>query len=167
MRRRWKSSEKVCVRWGRLSEGDERRNRDRVDRCLRKRREDQRSLFLRKLCSMPYVLLNYNNKFKDAFYDRSRTGTFDELLLYERKTAVYLRRTFYLHRRSGVHRQRVSADARPLKDCDDRQEKLYLLTIYIEEFRGTIFRQTMFCGIRVSSSRSRRKRRGHDSRPSL
>lgn len=65
--------------------------------------------------SMPYVLLNYNNKFKDAFTIVHETGTFDELLLYERKTAVYLRRTFYLHRRSGVHRQRVSADARPFE----------------------------------------------------
>ena len=31
-----------------------------------------------------------------------------------------------------------------LKDCTDRNEKLYLLTIYIEEFRATVFRQTMF-----------------------
>ncbi len=41
-----------------------------------------------------------------------------------------------------------------LKDCGDKQEKLYLLTIYIEEFRATVFRQTMFAEFELAVHRA-------------
>lgn len=94
--------------------------------------------------SMPYVLLNYNNKFKDAFTIVHELGhSMNSYYTREKQPYIYGGHSIFTAEvASTVNECLLMHDL--LKDCDDRQEKLYLLTIYIEEFRGTIFRQTMF-----------------------
>ena len=94
--------------------------------------------------SMPYVLLNYNNKFKDAFTIVHELGH-SMNSYYTRQKQPYSyggHSIFTAEVASTVNECLLMHDL--LKDCSDRQEKLYLLTIYIEEFRATVFRQTMF-----------------------
>ena len=94
--------------------------------------------------SMPYVLLNYNNKFKDAFTIIHELGH-SMNSFYTRRTQPYVyggHSIFTAEVASTVNECLLMQDL--LAKCSDRQEKLYLLNIYIEEFRATVFRQTMF-----------------------
>lgn len=94
--------------------------------------------------SMPYVLLNYNNKFKDAFTIVHELGhSMNSYYTREKQPYIYGGHSIFTAEvASTVNECLLMHDL--LKDCSDRQEKLYLLTIYIEEFRATVFRQTMF-----------------------
>ena len=94
--------------------------------------------------SMPYVLLNYNNKFKDAFTIIHELGH-SMNSLYTRRKQPYIyggHSIFTAEVASTVNECLLMQDL--LSKCEDKLEKLYLLTIYIEEFRATVFRQTMF-----------------------
>ncbi len=94
--------------------------------------------------SMPYVLLNYNNQFKDAFTIVHELGH-SMNSFYTRRKQPYIyggHSIFTAEVASTVNECLLMHDL--LADCTDRNEKLYLLTIYIEEFRATVFRQTMF-----------------------
>ena len=94
--------------------------------------------------SMPYVLLNYNNKFKDAFTIIHELGhSMNSYYTREKQPYIYGGHSIFTAEvASTVNECLLMHDL--LKDCTDRNEKLYLLTIYIEEFRATVFRQTMF-----------------------
>ena len=94
--------------------------------------------------SMPYVLLNYNNKFKDAFTIVHELGhSMNSCYTRQKQPYIYGGHSIFTAEvASTVNECLLMHDL--LKDCSDRQEKLYLLTIYIEEFRATVFRQTMF-----------------------
>ncbi len=94
--------------------------------------------------SMPYVLLNYNNKFKDAFTIVHELGhSMNSYYTRQKQPYIYGGHSIFTAEvASTVNECLLMHDL--LKDCSDRQEKLYLLTIYIEEFRATVFRQTMF-----------------------
>lgn len=94
--------------------------------------------------SMPYVLLNYNNKFKDAFTIVHELGhSMNSYYTREKQPYIYGGHSIFTAEvASTVNECLLMHDL--LADCTDRQEKLYLLTIYIEEFRATVFRQTMF-----------------------
>ena len=94
--------------------------------------------------SMPYVLLNYNNKFKDAFTIIHELGH-SMNSYYTRKTQPFIyggHSIFTAEVASTVNECLLMQHL--LKNCSDRKEEAYLLNIYIEEFRGTVFRQTMF-----------------------
>ena len=94
--------------------------------------------------SMPYVLLNYNNKFKDAFTVIHELGH-SMNSYYTRKAQPYIyggHSIFTAEVASTVNECLLMHDL--LAKCSDKTEKLYLLNIYIEEFRATVFRQTMF-----------------------
>ena len=94
--------------------------------------------------SMPYVLLNYNNKFKDAFTIIHELGH-SMNSYYTRKTQPFVyggHSIFTAEVASTVNECLLMQHL--LKNCSDRKEEAYLLNIYIEEFRGTVFRQTMF-----------------------
>ena len=103
---------------------------------------------------MPYVLLNYNNKFKDAFTIVHELGH-SMNSYYRRKKQPYIyggHSIFTAEVASTVNECLLMHDL--LKDCGDKQEKLYLLTIYIEEFRATVFRQTMFAEFELAVHRA-------------
>ena len=94
--------------------------------------------------SMPYVLLNYNNKFKDAFTVIHELGH-SMNSYYTRKAQPFIygsHSIFTAEVASTVNECFLMHDM--LEKCTDRQERMYLLNIYIEEFRATVFRQTMF-----------------------
>lgn len=94
--------------------------------------------------SMPYVLLNYNNKFKDAFTIIHELGH-SMNSYYTRKAQPFIyggHSIFTAEVASTVNECLLMHDL--LSKCTDKSEKLYLLNIYIEEFRATVFRQTMF-----------------------
>ena len=94
--------------------------------------------------SMPYVLLNYNNQFKDAFTIVHELGhSMNSYYTREKQPYIYGGHSIFTAEvASTVNECLLMHDL--LADCTDREEKLYLLTIYIEEFRATVFRQTMF-----------------------
>ncbi|MDD7409100.1 MAG: oligoendopeptidase F [Anaerovoracaceae bacterium] len=94
--------------------------------------------------SMPYVLMNYNDKFKDAFTIIHELG--------HSMNSYYTRRKQpYVYGGHSIFTAEVASTVNEcllvqylLGNCKDRKEEIYLLNIYIEEFRATVFRQTMF-----------------------
>lgn len=94
--------------------------------------------------SMPYVLLNHTDKLKDVF-----------TLVHEMGHSMH---SFYTRKAQpfvyGGHSIFTAEVASTVNECllmdhliqssTDELEKRYLLNLYIEEFRTTLFRQTMF-----------------------
>ncbi len=94
--------------------------------------------------SMPYVLLNYNNKFKDAFTIVHELGhSMNSLYTREKQPYIYGGHSIFTAEVASTVNECLLMH-NLLANCTDKQEKLYLLTVYIEEFRATVFRQTMF-----------------------
>lgn len=101
--------------------------------------------------SMPYVLLNYNNKFKDTFTIIHELGH-SMNSLYTRRKQPYIyggHSIFTAEVASTVNECLLMQDL--LARCEDKKEKAYLLNVYIEEFRGTVFRQTMFAEFELAA----------------
>ena len=101
--------------------------------------------------SMPYVLLNYNNKFKDAFTVIHELGH-SMNSLYTRKKQPYIyggHSIFTAEVASTVNECLLMQHL--LKNCQDPKEEAWLLNIYIEEFRATVFRQTMFAEFELAA----------------
>ncbi|MDD6254840.1 MAG: oligoendopeptidase F [Eubacteriales bacterium] len=101
--------------------------------------------------SMPYVLMNYNDKFKDAFTIIHELGH-SMNSYYTRKKQPY---TYGGH---SIFTAEVASTVNEcllmqylLKNCRDKTEEIYLLNIYIEEFRATVFRQTMFAEFELAA----------------
>ncbi len=94
--------------------------------------------------SYPYILLNFNNKLKDVFTIAHEMGH-SMHSFYTRANQPYVyggHSIFTAEVASTVNEvllmQHLIATSKTKKD------KLYLLNLYIEEFRTTLFRQTMF-----------------------
>ncbi len=94
--------------------------------------------------SHPYVLLNYQGTTNDVFTIAHEMGhalhTF-----YTNKTQPYIYsqyKIFVAEVASTVNESLLMKHL--LNNTSDRNEKAYLLNHYLEEFRGTIFRQVMF-----------------------
>lgn len=101
--------------------------------------------------SMPYVLLNYNNKFKDAFTIIHELG--------HSMNSFYTRRKQpFIYGGHSIFTAEVASTVNEcllmqhlLANCRDKKEEAYLLNIYIEEFRATVFRQTMFAEFELAA----------------
>ena len=101
--------------------------------------------------SMPYVLLNYNNKFKDAFTIIHELG--------HSMNSYYTRRKQpFIYGGHSIFTAEVASTVNEcllmqhlLKNCTDPKEEAWLLNIYIEEFRATVFRQTMFAEFELAA----------------
>ena len=94
--------------------------------------------------SMPYILLNYNSKLKDVFTLAHEMGH-SMHSFYTRKTQPYIyggHSIFTAEVASTVNE--VLLIHHLLKNSKDTHTKRYLLNLYIEAFRTTLFRQTMF-----------------------
>lgn len=94
--------------------------------------------------SPPYVLLNYNNSLKDVFTIAHEMGH-SMHSYYTRKNQPYIyggHSIFTAEVASTVNESLLMNYL--LENSEDDAEKLYLLNFYIEEFRATFFRQTMF-----------------------
>jgi len=92
----------------------------------------------------PYVLLNYQGTVNDVFTLAHEMGHAMHSY-YTNKTQPYIYsdyKIFVAEVASTVNESLLSHYL--LKNTDDKKMKAYLLNHYLEEFRGTIFRQTMF-----------------------
>jgi oligoendopeptidase F len=94
--------------------------------------------------SMPYILLNYNGKLKDVFTIVHEMG--------HSMHSYYTRRNQpFVYGGHSIFTAEVASTVNEallmhhlLNNSKDPEEKKYLLNLYIEEFRTTLFRQTMF-----------------------
>lgn len=94
--------------------------------------------------SMPYILLNYSGKLKDVFtiiHEMGHSMHSD----YTRTTQPFIyggHSIFTAEVASTVNESLLMKHL--LEKTTDPEKKKYLLNLYIEEFRTTLFRQTMF-----------------------
>ncbi|SHH04937.1 oligopeptidase F. Metallo peptidase. MEROPS family M03B [Thermosyntropha lipolytica DSM 11003] len=94
--------------------------------------------------SHPYVLLNYDNRLDDVFTLAHEMG--HALHSYYSNTNqpyVYSQYPILLAEVASTVNESLLLDYM-LKNTNDEKEKLYLINHYLEEFRGTVYRQTMF-----------------------
>lgn len=101
--------------------------------------------------SMPYVLLNYNNKFKDAFTVIHELGhSMNSYYTRKKQPFIYGGHSIFTAEVASTVNECLLMQ-HLLKNCRDEKEEAYLLNIYIEEFRATVFRQTMFAEFELAA----------------
>lgn len=94
--------------------------------------------------SYPYILMNFNGELRDVF-----------TLVHEGGHSMhswYTRRTQpYIYGSHSIFTAEVASTVNEtllihylLKNCDDEDMRAYLVNFYIDEFKSTLFRQTMF-----------------------
>ena len=94
--------------------------------------------------SMPYILLNYTDSLKDVFTLVHEMGH-SMHSYYTRKTQPYTYGDHSIFTAEVASTVNESLLIKHLLDTEnDPQMRKYLLNYYIEEFRTTLFRQTMF-----------------------
>lgn len=94
--------------------------------------------------SYPYILLNYTDTLKDVFTVIHEMGH-SMHSLYTRKVQPYVygsHSIFTAEVASTVNENLLMHHL--LDECDDMEMRKYLLNMHLEEFRTTLFRQTMF-----------------------
>jgi len=92
----------------------------------------------------PYVLLNYDKKLDDVFTLAHEMGHALHSY-YSNKTQpfIYSQYSIMVAEVASTVNESLLIDYL-LKNSNDPREKLYLLNHYLEQFRGTLYRQTMF-----------------------
>jgi oligoendopeptidase F len=94
--------------------------------------------------SMPYILLNYNNKLKDVFTIAHEMGhSMHSYYTRHNQPFVYGGHSIFTAEVASTVNESLLMQ-HLLSVCKDPEEKKYLLNLHIEEFRTTLFRQTMF-----------------------
>lgn len=94
--------------------------------------------------SMPYILMNYKEKLKDVFTLVHEMGH-SMHSYYTRKTQPYIYggHSIFTAEVASTTNECLLMDYL-LKTTTDEEQKKYLLNLHIEEYRTTLFRQTMF-----------------------
>ena len=94
--------------------------------------------------SLPYILLNYNGKLKDVFTIVHEMGhSMHSYYTRQSQPFVYGGHSIFTAEVASTVNEALLMH-HLLNNCKDPEEKKYLLNLYIEEFRTTLFRQTMF-----------------------
>lgn len=94
--------------------------------------------------SMPYILLNYNGKLKDVFTIVHEMGhSMHSYYTRHNQPFVYGGHSIFTAEVASTVNEALLMH-HLLNSSTDPEEKKYLLNLYIEEFRTTLFRQTMF-----------------------
>lgn len=92
----------------------------------------------------PYVLMNYDQKLDDLFTLAHEMGhSLHSAYSNKAQPYVYSRYPIFLAEVASTVNESLLIDYL-LKKSTDREEKLYLINHYLEQFRGTVYRQTMF-----------------------
>ncbi len=94
--------------------------------------------------SHPYVLMNYDNKLDDVFTLAHEMGH-SMHTYYSNKTQpyIYSQYSIFVAEVASTVNESLLIDYL-LKNCENKQERIYLINHYLEQFRGTVYRQTMF-----------------------
>jgi len=94
--------------------------------------------------SKPYILLNYHETLDDVFTLTHEMGhSMHSFYTRKNQPYVYGNYSIFVAEVASTTNEALLNDYL-LKTIEDKQEKLYILNHYLEQFRGTIFRQTMF-----------------------
>jgi oligoendopeptidase F len=92
----------------------------------------------------PYVLLNYDNKLDDMFTLAHEMGhSLHSWYSNHTQPYVYSQYSIFVAEVASTVNESLLIDYL-LKNSQDKQEKIYLINHYLEQFRGTVYRQTMF-----------------------
>lgn len=92
----------------------------------------------------PYVLLNNQGTLNDMFTIAHEMGHALHTYYSNREQPyIYAHYKIFLAEVASTLNESLLMDYM-LKNTSDKQEKLYLLNHYLEQFRGTLYRQTMF-----------------------
>lgn len=94
--------------------------------------------------SFPYILLNYTNTIKDVFTTAHEMGH-SMHSYYSRKNQPYIYggHSIFTAEVASTVNESLLMDYM-IQQSKDKTEKMYLLNYFMEQFRGTLFRQTMF-----------------------
>jgi len=92
----------------------------------------------------PYVLMNYDNKLDDAFTLAHELGhSLHSYYSHKEQPHIYSQYPIILAEVASTVNESLLIDYL-LQNPVSREEKLYLLNHYLEQFRATVYRQTMF-----------------------
>lgn len=94
--------------------------------------------------SHPYVLLNYDNKLDDVFTLAHEMGHSMHTYYSNRaQPYIYSQYSIFVAEVASTVNESLLIDYL-LKKSTDPREKMFLINHYLEQFRGTVYRQTMF-----------------------
>jgi len=94
--------------------------------------------------SHPYVLLNYDNKLDDVFTLAHEMGhSMHSYYSNKAQPYIYSQYTIFVAEVASTVNESLLIDYL-LKNSTDPREKMFLINHYLEQFRGTVYRQTMF-----------------------
>lgn len=94
--------------------------------------------------SKPYILLNYHDTLDNAFTVAHELGhSIHSYLTRKTQPYVYGNYSIFVAEVASTANEALLLD-HMLKNVKDKNQKLYLLNHYLESFRTTVFRQTMF-----------------------
>ncbi|ALX48633.1 oligoendopeptidase F [Lentibacillus amyloliquefaciens] len=92
----------------------------------------------------PYILLNWQDKLNDLFTLSHELGhSLHSYYTHKTQPFRYGNYSIFVAEVASTTNEALLNDYL-LKNVDDEKQKLYLLNHYLEGFRGTVFRQTMF-----------------------
>src|SRR5699024_4604456 len=92
----------------------------------------------------PYILLNWQDKLNDLFTLAHELGhSLHSYYTHQSQPFRYGNYSIFVAEVASTTNEALLNDYM-LKHVDDEKQKLYLLNNYLEGFRGTVFRQTMF-----------------------
>ncbi|KAB2953326.1 oligoendopeptidase F [Heliorestis acidaminivorans] len=92
----------------------------------------------------PYVLLNYQDKLSDVFTLAHEMGhALHSYYSYQKQPYVYAHYSIFVAEVASTVNESLLIHYL-LKKEKDKTKKRYLLNHYLEQFRGTVYRQTMF-----------------------
>ncbi|MGM0378253.1 MAG: oligoendopeptidase F [Bacillota bacterium] len=94
--------------------------------------------------SNPYILLNYQDNLNSLYTLAHEMGhSMHSYLTRNNQPYVYGNYSIFLAEIASTTNEALLTD-HFLNTLDDKKKKLYILNDYLEKFRGTLFRQTMF-----------------------
>ncbi|WP_425447071.1 oligoendopeptidase F [Dethiothermospora halolimnae] len=94
--------------------------------------------------SEPYILLNYKDTLDNVFTLAHELGhSMHSYYSKKNQPYVYGGYSIFVAEVASTANEALLMD-HMLKNTQDKQKKLYLLNHYLEQFRGTVYRQTMF-----------------------
>lgn len=94
--------------------------------------------------SHPYILLNYNNTLDSVFTLAHELGhAMHSYYSDKNQDYIYAQYKIFVAEVASTTNEALLMDYM-LKNTDDKKMKMYLLNHYLEQFRTTVYRQTMF-----------------------